>query len=103
MAILLHVDGSEEGREPKDGVRFTEEEIAELIPGSGKLTHRRIPGVPVFPSPPAWPHFTAMVYYRKDSTESVNQGVRKYLGGFDLIQGKVLLIAAVDAPPDAGE
>jgi hypothetical protein len=103
MAILLDVDGSEEGRTPKDGSRFTKEEIEELIPGSGRLTHRQIPGVPVFPNPPAWPHFTAIAYYRKDSTESVNQGVRKYFGEFDSIRGKVLLIATADAPPAAGE
>lgn len=103
MAILLDVDGSEKRCSPKDGARFTEDEIADLIPGTGKLTRCRIPGKPVFPSPPSWPNFTAMVYYRKDSTDGVNQGVRKYFGGFDSIQGKVLLIAAVDVSPNAGE
>src|SRR5436305_1760521 len=91
MAILLDIHGNEEGLMPANGVRFSEEEIADLIPGNGELVHRRIRRVPVFPGSPDWPHFTAMVHYRNGSSGAVNQGARKYFGAFGSVRGSMLL------------
>ena len=96
MAFLLHIDGSKSDHEPKDGGRFTREEIEVFIPGRGELTYRRYPW-------PNGPTFTAMAYHRKDSTEPVNQGMTKYLGGFSSFRGKVLLLSAFDAPLPDGQ